>query len=443
MITIDEGTSDAEGRVRLDIQDDLMVGARIKVVGVGGGGCNAVNRMIAARMQGVEFVAVNTDCQDLRASEAGVKMQIGGKLTKGLGAGSNPEVGRQAALEDTEKLLETLEGADMVFITAGLGGGTGTGATPIVASLASELGALVVAVVTKPFSFEGRRRREQAELGLGELRDCVDTVICIPNEKLLTSVDRQTTLQAAFLIADDILRQAVQGISDLITIPGEINLDFADVRTVMKGMGMALMGTGIATGESRAAEAAQRAISSPLLEDASIQGARGVLINITGGPAMTLFEVAEASNIVQQAAHEDANIIFGTVIDEKMTDAIKVTVIATGFREIKKEEPLARPARPGAHVGTRVESGSRIVTETGGRQGLGTGTRPGGDHAGSRTPGAAAPGARPAGQPESPFLRKGPGRSVPIGTDEGGYGPNFTNLRDDLDIPTFLRRQMD
>jgi cell division protein FtsZ len=393
--------------VRLDIEEDLRLGARIKVVGVGGAGGNAVNRMIAARMQGVEFVAVNTDCQDLRASDAPVKVQIGGKLTKGLGAGSNPEVGRQAALEDTDKLLETLEGADMVFVTTGLGGGTGTGATPVVASLASELGALVVGVVTKPFSFEGRKRREQAELGLGELRECVDTVICIPNEKLLTSVDRQTTLQAAFLIADDILRHAVQGISDLITVPGEINLDFSDVKAVMKGMGMALMGTGVATGDARATEAAQRAISSPLLEDASIEGARGVLINISGGPGMTLFEVAEASNIIQQAAHEEANIIWGTVIDEAMADAMKVTVIATGFRELRREEPGPREARPGARVG--------------------------GDPGGSR----------PVQKQETPFLRKGPGRSVPIGTDEGGYGPNFTNLRDDLDIPTFLRRQMD
>ena len=408
MITFDDEKDGGEDRVRLAFDDEPMVGARIKVVGVGGGGSNAVNRMIAARMTGVEFIVVNTDCQALKASRAPVKVQIGAKLTKGLGAGSNPEVGRQAALEDTEKLLEVLEGSDMVFITTGLGGGTGTGATPVVASLASELGALVVGVVTKPFNFEGRKRREQAELGLGELRDCVDTAICIPNERLLTTVDRQTTLQAAFLIADDILRQAVQGISDLITVPGEINLDFADVKTVMKGMGMALMGTGIATGEARATEAAQRAISSPLLEDASIEGARGVLINISGGPGMTLFEVAEASNLIQQAAHEDANIIFGTVIDEKMGDAMKVTVIATGFREVRKEDPASKqPARP-------------TVAK------------------------AAEPGAfRKPGKPETPFLRKGPGRSIPIGTDEGGYGPNFTNLRDDLDVPTFLRRQMD
>ncbi|MBI3449574.1 MAG: cell division protein FtsZ [Acidobacteria bacterium] len=393
--------------MKLAFDDDPMVGARIKVIGCGGGGSNAVNRMIASRMTGVEFVVVNTDCQALKSSHAPLKLQIGSKLTKGLGAGSNPDVGRQAALEDTEKLIEVLQGADMVFITTGLGGGTGTGATPVVASLASELGALVVGVVTKPFAFEGRKRREQAELGLGELRECLDTVICIPNERLLSTVDRQTTLQGAFLIADDILRQAVQGISDLITIPGEINLDFADVKTIMSGMGMALMGTGIATGEGRATEAAQKAISSPLLEDATIEGARGVLINITGGPGMTLFEVAEASNLVHQAAHEDANIIFGTVIDEAMGETVKVTVIATGFREVRKDDAKA-VARPAAG-------------------------RPSSD------PVAGRKNARP----ETPFLRKGPGRTVPIGTDEGGYGPNFTNLRDDLDVPTFLRRQMD
>jgi len=406
MITMDGGKGDGDARMKLAFEDDPKLGARIKVIGVGGGGSNAVNRMIASKMTGVEFVVVNTDCQALKTSNAPVKIQIGSKLTKGLGAGSNPEVGRQAALEDTEKLLEVLQGADMVFITTGLGGGTGTGATPVVASLASELGALVVGVVTKPFTFEGRKRREQAELGLGELRDCLDTVICIPNERLLTTVDRQTTLQGAFLIADDILRQAVQGISDLITIPGEINLDFADVRTIMSGMGMALMGTGIATGDSRATEAAQKAISSPLLEDASIDGARGVLINITGGPGLTLFEVAEASNLVHQAAHEDANIIFGTVIDEAMEESIKVTVIATGFRaDARRDE--GKPAKPATQT---------LTDPTGGRK---------------------------TGRPETPFLRKGPGRTVPIGTDEGGYGPNFTNLRDDLDVPTFLRRQMD
>ncbi|MEE9218091.1 MAG: cell division protein FtsZ [Acidobacteriota bacterium] len=312
--------------------DEPTVPARIKVIGVGGGGGNAVNRMIAANLRGVEFLATNTDCQALKACQAPVKIQIGSKLTKGLGAGANPDVGRQAALEDTEKLLEVLEGTDMVFIAAGLGGGTGTGATPVLASLASELGALVVAVVTKPFHFEGKRRRSQAEHGLTELRDAVDTVISIPNEKLLQTVERSTTLTDAFLIADDILRQAVQGISDLITVPGEINLDFADVRTIMSGMGMALMGTGIARGETRAVEAAQRAISSPLLEDTSINGAQGVLINITGGPSMTLHEVSDASTVIHDAAHPEANIIFGTVIDKAFDDCIKVTVIATGFQ---------------------------------------------------------------------------------------------------------------
>ncbi|HKY32755.1 MAG TPA: cell division protein FtsZ [Candidatus Polarisedimenticolia bacterium] len=412
MIRMDDGKDGTRGKVKLSFEDEPVLGAKIKVIGVGGGGSNAVNRMIMAKMSGVDFLVANTDCQALKSAKAPVRVQIGSKLTKGLGAGSNPEVGRQAALEDTEKLLEVLHGADMVFITTGLGGGTGTGATPIVANLASELGALVVAVVTKPFSFEGRKRREQAELGLRELRECVDTVICIPNERLLSTVDRNTSLQAAFLIADDVLRQAVQGISDLITIPGEINLDFADVKTIMSGMGMALMGTGIATGERRATEAAQRAISSPLLEDATIDGARGVLINITGGPSMTLFEVAEASNLVHEAAHDEANIIFGTVIDEKMGDAIKVTVIATGFRESRQREETQRTAA--AH--RRPAAPARLEGEP----------------------------AAEKGKPETPFLRKGQQNRAPAFTaDEGGYGPNFTNLRDDLDVPTFLRRQMD
>ncbi len=414
MITMDDREDGTKDNVGLSFDDNQILGARIKVIGVGGGGSNAVNRMIAARMTGVDFLVANTDCQALRSSRAPQKIQIGSKLTKGLGAGANPEVGRQAALEDTEKLLEALHGADMVFITTGLGGGTGTGATPIVANLASELGALVVAVVTKPFSFEGRKRREQGEMGLRELRECVDTVICIPNERLLSTVDRGTSLQSAFLIADDVLRQAVQGISDLITIPGEINLDFADVKTIMSGMGMALMGTGIATGESRATEAAQRAISSPLLEDASIDGARGVLINITGGPGMTLFEVAEASNLIHEAAHEEANIIFGTVIDDKMGDAVKVTVIATGFRESRAREEAARQAAaasPG-HARRAAVAAHRAEPEA-------------------------------AQRGETPFLRREKGRAIPFNPDEGSYGPNFTNVKDDLDVPTFLRRQMD
>ena len=414
MITLDDGAErdSRKKKIKLGYEDDPVQGARIKVIGVGGGGSNAVNRMIMSKMTGVDFMVTNTDCQALRSSKAPVKVQIGNKLTKGLGAGSNPEVGRQAALEDTEKLLEALHASDMVFITTGLGGGTGTGATPIVANLASELGALVVAVVTKPFAFEGRKRREQAEMGLRELRECVDTVICIPNERLLATVDRNTSLQAAFLIADDVLRQAVQGISDLITIPGEINLDFADVKTIMSGMGMALMGTGIATGENRATEAAQRAISSPLLEDATIDGARGVLINITGGPTMTLFEVAEASNLVHEAAHEEANIIFGTVIDEKMGDAIKVTVIATGFRDSRVREEAARLS-PARHATQRLRAPileAQVAPQT---------------------------------KPETPFLRKGQKSAIAYTPEEGGYGPNFTNLKEDLDVPTFLRRQMD
>jgi cell division protein FtsZ len=287
--------------------------------------------MIDAGLDGVEFLVANTDVQALEQSKASIKLQIGAKLTKGLGAGANPDVGRQAALEDTDKVIEALEGADMVFVTTGLGGGTGTGAAPILASLAAELGALTVAVVTKPFAFEGKKRMAQADRGLTDLKECVDTVITIPNERLLATLERGTSLFDAFRIADDILRQAVQGISDLITVPGLINLDFADVRTVMHGMGMALMGTGSAKGENRAVDAAKKAISSRLLEDGSVQGARGVLINITGGPDLLLHEVSEASNIIYEAADADANIIFGAVLDETMTDEVKITVIATGF----------------------------------------------------------------------------------------------------------------
>lgn len=328
--------------------DEGAQGASIKVIGIGGGGCNAVNRMIEAGIEGVEFIAANTDLQALRQSSAPVKLQLGAKLTKGLGAGANPEVGRQAALEDTEKIIELLEGADMVFVTAGLGGGTGGGSAPIVASLSSELGAVTVAVVTKPFHFEGKRRMLQAEQAVGELRDSADTVITIPNERLLTAVPPDTSLIDAFKFADDVLRQAVQGISDLITVPGVINLDFADVKTIVTGMGMALMGTGVAEGDSRAETAARKAINSPLLEDTSIEGARGVLINITGSRDMTLQEVSEASRIIQEAAHVDANIIFGSVFDDDMKNKLKITVIATGFEDEAGEErlsPRPQPAR--------------------------------------------------------------------------------------------------
>jgi cell division protein FtsZ len=328
--------------IRISFNEDTRNDAKIKVIGVGGGGGNAVNRMIDAGMEGIEFVVANTDLQALRMSRAPVKIQLGVKLTNGLGAGANPEVGRKAALEDSDKIIEALEGADMVFVTTGLGGGTGTGAAPIIASLASEMGALTVAVVTKPFAFEGKRRQSQAERGLQELIDSVDTTIVIPNEKLL-AVAKDAGFFESFRVADDILRQAVQGISDIITIPGIINRDFADVKTIMAGMGYAVMGTATARGENRATAAAQAAIASPLLEAGAIDGARGILINITGSSSLKLAEVQQACTIIQGAAHEDANIIFGAVLDEKMKDEVKITVIATGFRS---------EARPYSHETT-------------------------------------------------------------------------------------------
>jgi len=317
--------------LRIQFHDDTRNQAKIKVFGVGGGGSNAVNRMIDAKVEGVQFVVANTDLQALQMARAPVKIQLGVKLTNGLGAGANPEVGRKGALEDADKVIEALEGADMVFVTAGLGGGTGTGAAPIIASLASEMGALTVAVVTKPFAFEGKRRMQQAERGLSELIDSVDTTIVIPNEKLL-AVAQNAGFFESFRVADDILRQAVQGISDIIIIPGIINRDFADVKAIMAGMGYAVMGTATAKGERRAMEAAQKAIASPLLEAGAIDGARGILINITGSSSLKLAEVNEASTIIQSAAHEDANIIFGAVMDETMKDEVKITVIATGFK---------------------------------------------------------------------------------------------------------------
>jgi cell division protein FtsZ len=327
--------------IKFMLEEGPPNGAVIKVIGVGGGGGNAVNRMIAAQVEGIDFVVANTDLQALKMSNAPVKIQIGQKLTNGLGAGANPDIGRKAALEDTEKIIEILEGADMVFVTAGLGGGTGTGAAPIIASLAAELGALTVAIVTKPFLFEGKKRALQSEQGLRDLKECVDTVITIPNERLLQTVQRGTSLTEAFRTADDILRQGVQGISDIIQVPGIINVDFADVKTIMQGMGMALMGTGTARGESRAADAARKAISSPLLEEASIQGARGVLINITGAENLLLHEVSEAASVIHKAADEEANIIFGAVLDDKMTDEIKITVIATGFDKKEEKAPVS------------------------------------------------------------------------------------------------------
>ena len=332
-------------RLRLRLEEEVTTGARIKVIGVGGGGGNAVNRMARTGLEGVEFIVANTDRQALQNNAAPIKLQIGSKLTKGLGAGADPNVGRSAALEDTEKIIQALDGADMIFVTTGLGGGTGTGAAPVIASLATELGALTVAVVTKPFKFEGKKRQIQAERGLEALRDCVDTIITIPNERLLTIIDKSTPLTDAFATADDVLRQAIQGISDLIIVPGLINLDFADVKTIMNGMGLAMMGTGVAEGEDRAMEAARRAISSPLLEGASVNGARGVIINVTGGPDLSLVEVSSASTIVQEAADEDANIIFGAVVDPGLKGKVKITVIATGFEIGAQSRPAASTAQ--------------------------------------------------------------------------------------------------
>ncbi len=341
-MAVDQRGEIRSGSIVFDDSEQPISGACIKVVGIGGGGGNAINRMIEAGIQGVQFLVANTDLQSLKASQASVKLQIGEKLTRGLGVGGDPEKGRQSALEDTEKIIEALEGADMVFITAGLGGGTGTGAGPIIASLATELGALTVAVVTKPFRFEGRRRQRQAEQGLNELRECVDTVITIPNERLLNAVPKGTRFHESFRLVDDVLLQAVQGISDIITVPGLINVDFADVKAIMEGMGIALMGTGMATGENRALEATQRAISSPLLEEASIEGAKGLLVNVSGGADLTLFEVNEAMSIIHDAADPDANIIFGAVLDERLTNEMKITVIATGF---DKTAVAAEPSR--------------------------------------------------------------------------------------------------
>lgn len=314
-----------------EMVEPIDSGARIKAIGIGGGGGNAINTMIDEQLRGVDFIVANTDSQALDASRAENKIQIGDSLTRGLGAGANPDVGRRAALEDKERIREYLTGADMIFITAGMGGGTGTGGAPIIASVAKELGALTVGVVTKPFIFEGKRRMQQAEEGIRDLKEKVDTLVVIPNQRLLSIAGKSTTLLETFRVADGVVTQAVRGIADLVVTPGLINLDFADVRTVMKEMGFALMGAAAASGENRAVEAAQQAISSPLLEDLSINGARGVLINITGGADMSLFEVNEAATLIQEEAHEDATIIFGAVIDEEIEDELRITVIATGF----------------------------------------------------------------------------------------------------------------
>jgi len=344
----------------IEFEENVQRGARIKVLGVGGGGCNAVDNMIRSNLKGVEFIAANTDLQALNDSLAPTKVQLGEKLTKGLGAGAKPEIGRSAAIENSNEIREIIRGADMLFVTAGFGGGTGTGGSPIIGKIAKEENILTVAVVTKPFFFEGKVRRKQAEEGIIELEQVVDTLITIPNDRLLNISGKNTTMIEAFRMADDVLLKAVKGISDLITVRGLINLDFADVMTIMSGMGMALMGTGIASGENRAIQAAQMAISSPLLEDVSIEGATGILINVTGNSQMTLDEIKEASALVQKEAHEDANIIFGAVIDEEMRDNFQVTIIATGFRRSEeKSKPLIRPIQT-----IKDEHGSRIDIPT-------------------------------------------------------------------------------
>ena len=392
-----------------ELVEHVQLGARIKVIGIGGGGGNAVNTMIAGKLNGVDFIVANTDAQAIEANRATVKIQLGEQVTKGLGAGANPDVGRRAAMEDEAKLREYLTGADMIFITAGMGGGTGTGGAPVIAKIAREVGALTVGVVTKPFLFEGKKRMKQADEGIMDLKANVDTLIVIPNQRLLSIAARTTTMLEAFHKADDILLQAVRGISDLIITPGLINLDFADVRTVMAEMGLALMGAATASGENRAVEAAQKAISSPLLEDISIHGARGLLINITGGPDLGLHEVNEAATMIQEEAHDDANIIFGAVIDERMKDEIRVTVIATGFgeRDEQRKPSLANFTSPNA-----VPRNKKIV------------------HLGTIVDDLDAPTWQRNKREEEPA----PERSTAM---------QFQDDDDKFDVPTFLRRQMD
>jgi cell division protein FtsZ len=399
-----------------EIIEQTHLNARIKVIGIGGGGGNAVNTMIGAKLSGVDFMVANTDAQSLEASQAPIRIQLGGQVTKGLGAGANPEIGRRAALEDQDKIKEYLAGSDMIFITAGMGGGTGTGGAPVVARMAREVGALTVGVVTKPFIFEGKKRMRQAEEGIEELKQSVDTLIVIPNQRLLSIAAKTTTMLEAFHKADDVLLQAVRGISDLIITPGLINLDFADVRTVMAEMGLALMGAASASGENRAVEAAQKAISSPLLEDISIQGARGVLINITGGPDLCLHEVNEAASMIQEEAHDDANIIFGAVIDDSLTDEIRITVIATGFGEVQEEhKPAPTNVSSIAHASAK---NKKVV------------------HLGTIVDDLDTP----------TWQRKKQGsdevETVTLNKTNFQFGSNQEE-DDKFDIPTFLRRQMD
>ena len=436
-------------------QVQQVLGAKIKVIGVGGGGGNALNTMINAGLQGVDFIAANTDCQALASNRAPTRIQIGAAVTKGLGAGANPEIGRQAALEDRERIAEALAGADMVFVTAGMGGGTGTGAAPVVADIARSLGALTVGVVTKPFAFEGNRRKRQAEEGLAELKSAVDTLITIPNQRLLAVADQTTTLLDTFKKADEVLLNAVQGISDLITIPGLINVDFADVRTIMSNMGLALMGTGRSSGPKRALEAAQQAVNSPLLEDVTIDGATGILINITGGPDMTLFEVNEASSLIHAAADEDANIIFGSVIDERMGDTMTITVIATGFEPVAQrsvprgaDTRVATPQERAAverqlSVNARVPSphdAPRVPAQTQ-PAALAT-TRPATAPRAAVTDPAHVPHTQPHDTPRTPAPRRAaePERPLVKVNAAATQGALSVYEEEQFDIPTFLRK---
>ncbi|MGA2694691.1 MAG: cell division protein FtsZ [Terriglobales bacterium] len=435
-----------ESDIRISFNEEAKNDARIKVIGVGGGGGNAVNRMIDAGMEGIEFIVANTDPQALRMSNAPMKIQLGVKLTNGLGAGANPEIGRKAALEDSDKIIEALEGADMVFVTTGLGGGTGTGAAPIIASLASEMGALTVAVVTKPFAFEGKRRMQQADRGISELMEAVDTTIVIPNEKLL-AVAQDAGFFESFRVADDILRQGVQGISDIITIPGIINRDFADVKAIMAGMGYAVMGTATANGTRRATEAAQKAIASPLLEAGAIDGARGILINITGSSSLKLAEVQEACGIIQDAADDDANIIFGAVLDEKMKDAVKITVIATGFKECVRRKPHAHETRTGFVVTTEAMNvGGRDQKENEDdffkRDSDSGSSNPPMVMQDAHAESAVVEGSLPAQQAHAEVISMGAARDAQLheAVIRESMMANF-DPQDDLDVPAFMRKR--
>lgn len=412
------------------VEEREILGARIKVIGVGGGGGNAVNTMIMAGLEGVEFLATNTDIQALRLSNSPIKFQLGSNLTRGLGAGADPNVGREAALEDRDAIAELLQGADMVFVTAGMGGGTGTGGAPVIASIAREMGALTVGVVTRPFLFEGKKRKMQAEKGIAALKEVVDTLITIPNQRLLAIAGEKTTLQEAFKKADEVLLQAVRGISDLITISGLINVDFADVKTIMSNKGLALMGTGSASGPHKAVEAAQNAISSPLLDEISISGATGILINITGSSHLTLYEVNEAATLIQEEAHEDANIIFGSVIDDTMGDEVRVTVIATGFehRETQHVAPEARGV-------TKVQwMPITPVKEWGARKSPAQDTPEEAHTTSAHSSSSKFPSSAP---------RRNIDRSELLAKTRELGAPTLDIEEDEYDIPTFLRNQAD